>query len=130
MASFLLLADSWLLWLGKCRRLRKKTNSASVSLLVLMRNKIEVSIMNSATMVKRAEAKKPFEQRWNAAAPEAQDRLYRALCRKLLVAPNYSRTTPEQNFAILFMRTSKKPMANGKAHHMAEKLLAESLMSC
>ena len=90
--------------------------------------------MNSATIVKRAEAKKPFEQRWNAAAPEAQDRLYRMKCRELLVAPNYSKTTPAQSLAILFMRTSKKPLANGKAHPIAEefakKIMAESLMSC
>ena len=83
--------------------------------------------MSSATTVvaRKTDGKKPFEQRWNALAPEAQAKFYRMKCAEVLVPPRYAKLTPKEMLAIPFMRDSMKKMPNGNAH-----LHVEPLMSC
>ena len=81
--------------------------------------------MATATMVKKTDAtKQDFGQRWNALAPEAQDRFYRMKCSEMLAPPRYSLLTGDERNAIVFMRDHQKPRANGKEHPKVEPLMS------
>jgi len=81
--------------------------------------------MATATMVKKTGAnKQDFRQRWNALAPEAQDRFYRMKCGEMLAPQRYSMLTGDERGAIVFMRDNQKPRANGKEHPKVEPLMS------